>query len=75
MLVLKRKQGQKVVVRTKGGDEIVIVVAGCTAQHVKIGIQADRDVEIWREELDSLLAGKALNGPKNDSVAKQGKTP
>jgi sRNA-binding carbon storage regulator CsrA len=63
MLVLKRKQGQKIVVRTKSGDEIVIFVAECTALHAKIGIQADRDVEIWREELDPGLAGKASKRP------------
>jgi sRNA-binding carbon storage regulator CsrA len=59
MLVLKRKRREKIVVRTKSGDEIVIVVAECTAQHASIGIQADRDVEIWREELDPGLASKA----------------
>ena len=47
MLILTRKQNESIII----GDDIKITILGTKGQDVKIGIEAPRDVEIWREEL------------------------
>lgn len=47
MLVLTRKTGQKLII----GDNIEITVLETKGDAVKIGIQAPRDVTIFREEI------------------------
>lgn len=47
MLVLSRKQGQKILV----GDDVVITVVRIDGNRVKIGIDAPQSEPIVREEL------------------------
>lgn len=47
MLVLTRKNGQKLILN----DNIEIVVIESSNNNVKIGINAPRDVSIYREEI------------------------
>ncbi len=47
MLILTRKLGESVII----DDDIKITILGTKGNDVKIGIEAPRDVEIWREEL------------------------
>jgi carbon storage regulator len=47
MLVLSRKQGESI----KIGDNIELVVLEVKGDQIKIGIQAPKNVEIWRKEL------------------------
>lgn len=51
MLVLSRKQDEKVSIKI--GDQTVIVsIASVNGGHVKLGFDADKEVQILRCELD-----------------------
>jgi carbon storage regulator len=54
MLVLSRKQGERIVI----GDNIVITVVSMEYGRVRLGIEAPREIEVWREEM--------LDRPKED---------
>ena len=47
MLVISRKNGQKIMIN----DNIVITVVECRNGQVKLAIDADKDVKIYREEI------------------------
>ena len=47
MLILTRKQNESIII---DGD-IKITILSTKGQDVKIGIEAPKDVEIWREEI------------------------
>lgn len=47
MLVLSRKLGEKIVI----GDNITITVVDIDRGKIRLGIEAPRDVPIYREEL------------------------
>lgn len=47
MLVISRKNGQKIMIN----DNIVITVVDCRNGQVKLAIDADKDVKIYREEI------------------------
>lgn len=47
MLILARKQGQKIIIN----DSIVITVLDCESGLAKIGIDAPQGVKIYREEI------------------------
>lgn len=49
MLVVSRKLRQRIVIGDDG--EIVVEVLGMKGQSVRIGIQADKSVPVYREEL------------------------
>ena len=52
MLVLSRKLGEKIVI----GDNIVLTVVKIDRNQIRLGIEAPRDVLVFREEI---LAGFA----------------
>lgn len=55
MLVLTRKESQKVEIIVPPGDEtqvIKVVVTEIGDNKAKLGFSARRDVEIWRTEVD-----------------------
>ena len=54
MLVLTRRLGEAITI----GDNIKIVVVDLDGMQVKIGIEAPRDVEVYREELYEKIKGK-----------------
>jgi carbon storage regulator len=54
MLVLSRKQGERIII----GDNIVITVVSLEYGKVRLGIEAPREIEVWREEM--------LDRPKED---------
>jgi carbon storage regulator CsrA len=56
MLVLAREVNGKVVI-TVGGREVVVTVCAVRGNRVKIGIEADRDVGIRRDEVAERKAG------------------
>lgn len=60
MLVLSRKLGEKIYI----GRDIVLVVQDIDCNKVRIGIEAPRDVPIWRKEL--------LGKPRNSDSAPLG---
>ena len=47
MLVISRKNGQKIMIN----DNIVITIVECRNGQCKIAIDADKDVKIYREEI------------------------
>lgn len=47
MLVLSRKLGEKIII----GENIIITVVDIDRGKIRLGIEAPKDVEIWREEL------------------------
>ena len=47
MLVLTRKSGEKITI----GDDIVVTVLEIKGSQVKLGIEAPRSVQVYREEL------------------------
>jgi carbon storage regulator len=48
MLVLSRKKGQRVVI---GDNAIVVMVVEILGDKVRLGFEADRNVDIHREEV------------------------
>jgi carbon storage regulator len=54
VLVLSRKQGERIVI----GDNIIITVVSMDYGKVRLGIEAPREIEVWREEM--------LDRPKED---------
>ena len=61
MLVLSRKQNEKVVFPGIGATVQVVAIKGST---VRLGIDAPPEVEVWREELWGAARAKAANGPQ-----------
>ena len=59
MLVLSRKEGEKLVI----GDNIVVTVNRINGNRVALGIEAPRDVRIVRAELDRHAVAAGPNAP------------
>ena len=59
MLVLSRKEGEKLVI----GDNIVVTVNRINGNRVALGIEAPRDVRIVRAELDRHEVAAGPNAP------------
>jgi carbon storage regulator len=58
MLVLSRKEGEKIVI----GEGVVLTINRIAGNRVAIGIEAPRDVRIVRGELAPLPAVQAAGG-------------
>jgi len=54
MLVLTRRLGEAITI----GENIKIVIVDLDGTQVKIGIEAPRDVEVFREELYEKIKGR-----------------
>ncbi|MCY3012664.1 MAG: carbon storage regulator [Planctomycetota bacterium] len=59
MLVLSRKEGERIVI----GDNITLIVSKVSGNRVTIGIEAPKDVKVVRGELNT-----ALNAPTSEKV-------
>ena len=51
MLVLARKQGQSLILKTPDETQIKVLILGTKNGHAKIGVDAPSDIEILRDEL------------------------
>lgn len=61
MLILSRKENQKIRI----GNNVVINIISISENNVKIGIEADKNVKIYREELyDSIKEQTKLAASK-----------
>jgi len=63
MLVLTRKKGEKIVVRTPHGEVIVITLGEHQHGRTKVGIDAPRDVTVHRWEVDVAIHGPPATEP------------
>jgi len=61
MLVLSRKQDEKIVLKVPGKEDIAITIVRIDNQNrVRVGIEAPKDVVVLRSELEGKLAPTAL---------------
>lgn len=58
MLVLSRKLGEKIFI----GENISITVVDIDRGKIRLGIEAPRDVQIWRQELMPLKPAGTVAG-------------
>lgn len=47
VLVLTRRIGESIII----GDNIEVVILGVHGAQVRVGVNAPRDVKVWREEI------------------------
>jgi carbon storage regulator len=59
MLILTRRQGERVVI----GEEILITVMGVSGHSVRLGIEAPAGVSIYREEIWLAVKDEPPTGP------------
>jgi len=67
MLVLKRKEGQSLII----GDNIIVKVIEIEGRNVKIGIEAPKDISIVREELLEKIKQKVAESRLDESMVSQ----
>ena len=51
MLVLTRKYGEQIVIKTEDGKEVVITLVKVKGNQARIGVEADKSVSIYRKEI------------------------
>jgi carbon storage regulator len=57
MLVLTRRLGESITI----GDDVKVIVVGIDGSQVKLGIEAPKSIEIYREELYERVKGKPFD--------------
>ena len=62
MLVLTRKSNQSIMI----GDDIEVSVLAIMGEKVRIGIQAPRDIPVFRKEVYLEIQQERLEGGKGD---------
>ncbi len=63
MLVLSRREGEKIII----GDSITVTVVRMSGDKVRVGIEAPDDMLILRGELEAFHEGRRVL-PKPDSI-------
>ncbi len=61
MLVLTRRLGESITI----GDNIKVTVVDIDGNQVKLGIEAPRNIEIYREELFERIKGEPFTSSKS----------
>lgn len=58
MLILTRRSGESIVMRSRGpyDGEIKVIVLGMRGNQVRIGVDAPQDIEVWRDEILERIA-------------------
>jgi carbon storage regulator len=51
MLILTRRPGESIIIKTPAGEQITVTVLGVKGNQVQIGTAAPADIAIVREEL------------------------
>ena len=65
MLVLSRKLGEKIVI----GENICVTVVEIDRGKIRLGIEAPRDVPVYREELLPIVYGAKCQNNESSSSA------
>ena len=65
MLVLSRKPGEALRV----GEEVEITVVEVKGDMVRLGIQAPRDVQVWRKELWEAIVAENIKAAEEAAAA------
>jgi len=66
MLVLTRRLGEAITI----GEEVRVVIVDIDGNQVKLGIEAPRQIEIYREELYERIKGEPFTSKtKSDKVS------
>jgi carbon storage regulator len=58
MLILTRRVGETVVI----GDNVTVAIIGIKGSQIRIGINAPRDVTVYREEIYERIRREQLSG-------------
>jgi carbon storage regulator len=61
MLVLTRRLGEAITI----GDNVKLIVVEIDGNQVKLGIEAPREIEIYREELFEKIKGVSFDSTKS----------
>lgn len=61
MLVLTRKSGQKIII----GDDVEVTIIKVSGEQVSVGIEAPRELSIYREELIREIKQENVGGALN----------
>ena len=64
MLVLTRRLGEAITI----GDNIKIILVDIDGKQVKLGIEAPREIEIYREELYEKIKGVPFESKKKEDI-------
>ena len=65
MLVLSRKEGERIVI----GDNITLIVSKVSGNRVTIGIEAPKDVKVVRGELNAALSVPSTEKPEPKPIS------
>lgn len=70
MLVLSRKKSEKIVVEVPGYPPVAIIVVEIRGDKVRIGVEADKQINVNREEIHNLgLTRDEAKAAKADNPA------
>lgn len=77
MLILSRQLGEKIYVTFPGQEPVIITVAQIRGQIVKLGITANNEIGVDREEVyhDKLKKQRELPGPEHIPLRKPDSKP
>jgi carbon storage regulator len=65
MLILSRKVDEKIVI----GDNVILTIVGVSGETVKIGIEAPRDVKVYRAEVYEEIMRANIEAAKSEGIA------
>ncbi|MGB9885469.1 MAG: carbon storage regulator CsrA [Moorellales bacterium] len=68
MLVLTRRRGQSILI----GDQIRITIVGLGEDQVRVGIEAPKDISVYREEIYEAIKRANLEAARS-SLSPEGK--
>ncbi len=66
MLVLTRRLGESITI----GENVKLIVVEIDGNQVKLGIEAPREIEIYREELYEKIKGKSFPSKSSNKQTK-----